>query len=95
LLVELAGVEEAIIRDLRYPDADRVLDQFMQLLTPEIRDDVVNGRIPLKVETLDAPPEPDVGRVTNGSGNLEFDPATMHGPGAPLPEAGFDMSEEP
>jgi hypothetical protein len=95
LLVELAGVDEAVIRDLRYPDADRVLDQFMQLLTPEIRDDVINGRVPLKAEP-DEPADSDVPRVTNGSGGShEFDPATMQGPGAPLPEAGFDMSEEP
>jgi hypothetical protein len=91
LLVELAGVEEAVIRELRYPDADRVIDAFMALLTPEIRNDIVNGQIPLKAEDTDEAP-----RVTNGSGAPEeVDPVTMQGPGAPLPEAGFDMSEEP
>jgi hypothetical protein len=90
LLVELAGVDEAVIRELRYPDADRVLDNFMQMMTPEIRSNIIEGQIPLKVDDAnEAAP-----RVTNGSGG-EIDPVMMQGPGAPLPEAGFDMSEEP
>jgi hypothetical protein len=93
LLVELSGIEEAIIRDLRYPDADRVLDTFMQMLTPEIRDDVLNGRIPLKIEEIG--PAAEAPRTTNGSGAPDPDFTAMHGPGDPLPEAGFDMSEEP
>lgn len=92
LLVELASVDQAVIRELRYPDADRVLDQFMQMLTPEIRANIIEGQIPLKTEE----PTEEQPRVTNGSGAPdEVDPITMRGPGAPLPEAGFDMSEEP
>ena len=88
LMVDLAGVDKAVLHELRYPDADRVMDQFMALLTPEIRDDVINGRIPLPAEPPDEP------RATNGSGR-EIEPAMMQAPGVPLPEAGFDMSEEP
>ena len=92
LLVELAGVDEAVIRDLRYPDADRVVESFMALMTPELRDDISNGRIPVKAfPEEDRPAE----RVTNGSGAPVFDETMLHGPGDPLPEAGFDMSEEP
>lgn len=94
-LAELAGVDEAVIREIRYPDADRVIDQFMQMLTPDIRESILNGQIPVRIDSLiDEPPEPDVGRVTNGSGQ-EFSPETMQGPGVPMPETGFDMSEEP
>jgi hypothetical protein len=91
LLVELAGVEEAIIRELRYPDADRVMEAFMGMLTPEIRDDLTNGRIPMKQETYE---EEEAPRATNGSGIAQT------APGIPLPpqfdtQPGFDMSEEP
>jgi len=90
LLVDLAGVDKAVIHELRYPDADRVLDNFMQMLTPEIRDDIANSRIPLPTEE----PTP---RATNGSGEpMDDTPRTMMAPpGVPLPEAGFDLGEEP
>ena len=94
LLVELAGVDEAVIRELRYPDADRVMDSFMALLTPQIRDDVVDGRIPLPRPDATSVQEPDEEAriLTNGGGE-------PIGPGVPLPldmqQPGFDMSEEP
>jgi hypothetical protein len=91
LLVDMAGVDVAVIRELRYPDADRVLDSFMQMLTPEIREDITNNRIP-RVVTIE--PDDDAERVTNGSGELKMPPEMM-GPGTPLPETGFDLSEEP
>src|SRR6188768_2567889 len=50
LIVELAGVDESVIRELRYPDADRVMEAFMAMVTPEMRDDMTTGRIPLKRE---------------------------------------------
>jgi hypothetical protein len=95
LLVELSGVEQAIIHELRYPDADRVMEAFMSMLTPEIRDDIANGRIPLKAETYDA--EAEEPRATNGRGG---EPMVALVPGVPLPpeydtQPGFDMSEEP
>jgi hypothetical protein len=91
-LVELADVDKSVILSLRYPDADRVMECFMALLTPDIRNDVVEGRIPLK------PPEEEVEerpRATNGSGE---ELGELLGPGVPIPpplEAGFDLSEEP
>jgi hypothetical protein len=89
LLVDLAGVDAAVLRELRYPDADRVMECFMTMLTPEIREDITNGRIPQRVEMPEAEQEE---RVTNGSGEPV---RTMVPPGVPLPEAGFDLSEEP
>ena len=88
LLVELAGVEEPIIRELRYPDADRVMEAFLAMLPPEIRQDIAEGNIPQKRGEA---PQPD-GVVTNGSG------APVETPAAPLPEpveTGFDLSDEP
>ncbi len=88
LLTELAGVEEAIIRELRYPDADRVMEAFISLLPPEMRDDVATGRVP--VPNPEAHQADDVPKLNGGS--------QQQGPGDPLPadqEAGFDLGEEP
>ena len=110
LLVELAGVEDAVVRSIRYPDADRVMEAFLSMLPPEIRDDIANGRIPEKQPT----PEETLARakeslaaatrqaqgaaaaLTNGGG-APADAQNFQGPGVPLPEAetGFDLSDEP
>jgi len=91
LLVELADVEEAVIRDLRYPDADRVMESFLTMLTPDIRDDIINGRIPTGPQAV-APVQP---AATNGGAPPE---QPLQGPGVPFPsvtDEGFDLSEEP
>lgn len=93
LLVELSGENEMVINELRYPDADRVMECFMAMVTPEIRNDIAEGTIPLKRESFEEEAEQPP-RVTNGSGAIE-EPPPMMAPGVPLPEAGFDMSEEP
>lgn len=49
LLFELAEHSEDIIRSIRYPDVDRVMTQFFEMLPPEIRDSIANGTIPRKV----------------------------------------------
>jgi hypothetical protein len=103
LLTELAGVDEAVIRELRYPDADRVMDTFLQMLPPEIRNDISEGRIPVKPplpesEEVETPPQ----AASNGSGQAQDVPLEMIpgmiGPGAPLPpvdtQPGFDLSDE-
>ena len=103
LLVALADVSEEVIRDLRYPDADRIMETFLSMLTPEIRDDIGNNRIPQKpfdstedVEEAMRVIAAEQERATNGSGApVGLDPSLMRGPGVPLPEAGFDLSEEP
>jgi hypothetical protein len=93
LLTELAHVDEAVIRELRYPDVDRVMEAFMSLLIPDIRDDIVNNRVPLKKQP-EQPQQPvPQPRATNG-GSEE----PLRGPGAPLPmdtNPGFDLSEDP
>ncbi len=106
LLVELAGVDEAVIRELRYPDADRVMEVFLGMLPTDIREDISNGRVPQKL-TEGAPPvfhgdaAPEQPAATNGSGVPQpaqpVQPA--QGPGVPLPpefdvQPGFDLSDE-
>jgi hypothetical protein len=94
LLVDLAGVDQSIINNVRFPDATRVMDCFMEMLTPEIRDDIINNRIPLKPET-DTEYLESLPHATNGGGE-----PMVTAPGVPLPQfdpqqPGFDLSEEP
>jgi hypothetical protein len=97
LLVVMAGVEESIIRELRYPDAERVVETFIGMLTPEIRADIESGRIPVKAapDVLVTADEVHGETTVNGSGR----PMNVtQGPGVPLPidtQPGFDLSEEP
>lgn len=50
LLVELSGLDEGTLRELTYPDADRVLSAFMASLPPSIRNDIDNGVHPLATQ---------------------------------------------
>ena len=105
LLVELAGIEEAVIREIRYPDADRVMEAFLAMMPQEIRDDIANGRIPEKQPTAAEVVERARQRLaeatqtaqvaTNGGGDDQGMPQNFQGPGVPLPETGFDLSDEP
>ena len=93
LLTELAGVDPAVLRDLRYPDADRVIEAFFSMLPQDIKTDLADGRIPVKREQVEPPAEVK----TNGSGAAaeeELPRMPLTGPGVPLPETGFDLSEE-
>jgi hypothetical protein len=98
LLVELAGVEAAVIRDLRYPDADRVMEVFLSMLPSDIREDISHGRIPQKEpaeQPVTAPPQDD--RQHDAPPHVNG--GTPQGPGVPLPPAfdtqpGFDLSDE-
>jgi hypothetical protein len=96
LMVEMSGVEVNVIRELRYPDAERVVETFLSLMTPELRDNIATGQVPVKPEEYQQQEQQEEEpRTTNGSGMPPDPTMLMRGPGAPLPEAGFDMSEEP
>jgi len=103
-MAELASIEVTILRELRYPDADRVTEIFMSMLTPEIRNDVEVGRVPQKqTPEITAAGEAGLaaGRAAAANGQtLE----SILGPGVPIPpemmspetlQPGFDLSEEP
>jgi hypothetical protein len=47
LMVELCGIDESTLRELTYPDADRVMAAFLGSLPPAIRNDIDNGIRPL------------------------------------------------
>ncbi len=49
LLFDLAEQSEDIIRSIRYPDIDRVMAQFFEMLPSEIREAMAAGTIPRKV----------------------------------------------
>lgn len=42
LLSELSGLSENALRQLAYPDSDRVMDAFVNMLPPEIKNTVAN-----------------------------------------------------
>jgi len=48
MMVELSGMEEELLKELRYPDTDRVMSTFLDMLPLEIRNDIMEGRIPTK-----------------------------------------------
>jgi hypothetical protein len=100
-LVELAGVEDAVIRELRFPDADRVMESFLAILPADIRDDIANGRIPVKktedqMAELQQAIEEAKAAKANGGGAQDVPLEHLQGPGVPLPEGetGFDLSDE-
>lgn len=49
LLFELAKEPETVLRKLRYPDVDRVMQQFFDMLPNEIREAIAAGHIPMKL----------------------------------------------
>lgn len=53
LLVALSGESEAVIRMLRYPDADRVLEAMMGMLPDSMKNDIAGGVIPKAVGLSD------------------------------------------
>ena len=99
LLVELAGVEDAVIRELRYPDAERVMEVFLGMLPTDIREDITNGRIPQRYEEPAKTVEPVQHEVQPTATNGGMPPQTATAPGVPLPppfdqQPGFDLSDE-
>jgi hypothetical protein len=87
LMTELAGVDEAVLRELRYPDADRVMEAFMANIPQEVRDDIGGGMVPL----MSRKEEPEEAEAPHEPGDED---ERLQGPGAPLPDAGFDLSDD-
>lgn len=81
LLAELAGVPEATIRQLRYPDVDRVMVAFFELLPMEIRA-LMGPQEPAPIYGSEEPqPQPTE------------PPVASYSPAEP-PVEGFDLSDE-
>lgn len=48
LLFSLSDRPEEVLRQLRYPDVDRVMENFLAILPPGIREQIANGEVPQK-----------------------------------------------
>ena len=51
-LASLTGMQETCLRMLRYPDADRVIAAFLEMLPAEIRNQVAAGEVPLPAPSV-------------------------------------------
>jgi hypothetical protein len=56
LMAELAGMKVEAIRQVCYPDTDRVMAAFLEMLPPHVREDVTSGVVPIVPQA--APPAP-------------------------------------
>ncbi len=68
LLCEMAGESEELIRQLRYPDAERVMAAFMANLPDVIRDHITSGTIPQTATEPASQTEQDFGDADEGHG---------------------------
>ncbi len=66
LMAQLANVEEKVIRQIAYPDIERVMASFLQMLPPEIRDSLGETQQPVEpVEPYNEPEE--IQQAINGA----------------------------
>lgn len=82
LLVEMTGMKAETLRRLRYPDADRVLTTFFEMLPPEIQSGIQRGDIPQR------PAETDVGEEDGPGFDLGERGVTVSAPPAAPPPIG-------
>lgn len=99
LMAELAGVEEMVIRKIRYPDLPRVMADFLLHVPPEIRADIESGALPVyRPGAVSAPASADVARpdVTASppadSARSDFAPAREEDDGRDF-GVGFDLTD--
>lgn len=57
LMAEVSGLDEVTLRQLAYPDADRVMEAFISMLPPEIRENL-GGRVTPPPTPIDDQPKP-------------------------------------
>ena len=98
-MAALAEIEVNVLREIRYPDADRVTEVFMAMMTPEIRNDVETGRVPQKrTPEIEAAASAGLAAGQAAAANGETLESIV-GPGVPIPpemmQPGFDLGEEP
>lgn len=69
LMSDLSDLPEETLRQLYYPDADRVMAEFVNLLPDEIKSWVIKGQVPLKAEQIQSTDIPWDSNITNGNPN--------------------------
>jgi hypothetical protein len=48
LLCAVINVDETVVRKIRAPDVERVLEQFMSMIPAQIRNDIMQGTVPAR-----------------------------------------------
>lgn len=96
LLIEVSNLTEATLRGLMYPDVDRVLTQFFEMLPAEIRNDIAAGNAPLFSPSTTPPQQQQVEQPEHpedfGSNYPPVPPMPLpHRPPTPEEVGGFDM----
>lgn len=86
LLADLSGMAETVLRQMRYPDVDRVFGVFLDMLPETVRDMIARGEIPLPPEGESAsvtPPEPTFNPSDPWANMPKTGPAEEAGPVEP------------
>ena len=102
LLSELTRLTEFELQHLTFPDADRLMAAFLEVLPETIRDDINAGRRPVATGSpAPAPAEPDedMARALNGGGGAPREPSPAEAQAEALrlasagedEDAGFDL----
>ncbi|RZN24758.1 hypothetical protein [Bradyrhizobium sp. Leo121] len=73
LLFDIVEQSAEVVRQIRYPDVDRVMNQFFEMLPPDIRDQIAAGQIPQKVVPLQHDPEESTAPDPELEPELPFD----------------------
>jgi hypothetical protein len=100
LMAVLADEEQGTLRALTFPDADRVLAEFMMHLPAAIRADIESGRIPIaspaeapQPEARSVPFPEERGRWRPAGETAEQPPDYIPGVDGGEPGPGFDLSD--
>lgn len=83
LMSELSGLEEEVLKQIRYPDVNVMVEAFVSMLPPEIRDNMSRAEVP---RTEQAPePQTDTELQPQQDEVLPPTPETFPIPDVPLP----------
>jgi hypothetical protein len=95
LLFEVADQPEDVIREIRYPDVERVLMQFIDLMPNEIRESVVQGLAP-KQQFLTNEQMADLlaNNMPPVESNTETEQPAVESESVPIPEEPVELAPE-
>lgn len=77
LLADLSGMPEILLRQIRYPDVDRVFSEFLMHVPGHVRDAINAGEIPLPRIEVNAdaePPQADESAILEPQSKEPFNP---------------------
>jgi hypothetical protein len=91
LLAELSGIPEMVLRQISYPDADRVMLALYNVVPQALKDDLTNGVRPMATPADAVPPEEPGARAVDQN-DPRFPAETTVLPIRPPPEGGPGMA---